>query len=154
MGMKILNPKLKLIVVLCDPIKQQYSQLRPVFITHNLWVISWVIIYESKYKTHRWKPGDRMQERRAKDYAKKGKNLKDCGACLQTDFKAVSHKLWLIIIDLLNSASTHLKLYSRHFGIGLHIWKVAKMVVLFGIVWWIHGERFSETKVRATQTIM
>ena len=31
MGMKILNPKLKLIVVLCDPIKQQYSQLRTVF---------------------------------------------------------------------------------------------------------------------------
>ena len=30
MAMKILNPKLKLIVVICDPIKQQYSQLRPV----------------------------------------------------------------------------------------------------------------------------
>ena len=32
-----------------------------------------------------------MQERRAKDYTKKGKKLEDCGACLKTDFKMVSY---------------------------------------------------------------
>ena len=42
--------------------------------------------------THRHKTGCRMQERRAKDYIKKGrseKELQECNACLKGDFKTV-----------------------------------------------------------------
>ena len=46
-----------------------------------------------------------MQERRAKDYTKKGKKLDDCGACLKTDFKMVSY------IKFLMSASSVTKLF-------------------------------------------
>ena len=45
--------------------------------------------YDALCMTQRRKTGCRMQERRAKDYTKKGRPLDDCGACLQTDFKTV-----------------------------------------------------------------
>ena len=42
-----------------------------------------------------------MQERRAKDYTKKGKKLEDCGACLKTDFKMVSYTIQVILYNLI-----------------------------------------------------
>ena len=46
--------------------------------------------------THSRKTGCRMQERRAKDYIKKGKTQEDlekCEACLKGDFKTVGRLL-------------------------------------------------------------
>ena len=48
-----------------------------------------------------------MQERRTKDYTKKGKKLEDCGACLKTDFKTVSY------IKFLTSGSSVTKIFSE-----------------------------------------
>ena len=51
-----------------------------------------LVMTHFRYMTHRRKTGCRMQERRAKDYIKKGrseKELQECGACLKGDFKTV-----------------------------------------------------------------